>query len=210
MKIDIIIYSKHTAVGVVLITALEFCGIAYIQEFSNKIDNEILKQLENKCRWIIEDSKTAEYLKNNYESGCFLKLDDFNKYICVLYKKFYWSRVHKKELIEHDNNYAELAKYSDTDFIIILQELLFKKEENLKKRITNEDLAKQRINIAKILCERKSIYGFCYLSIYYNIGYGTKKSNKMALDCINKAKEIGFDISDWLSFFDNEIKKNPK
>ena len=26
---------------------------------------------------------------------------------------------------------------------------------------------------------------------------------------INKAKEIGFDISDWLSFFDNEIKKNP-
>ena len=67
MKIDIIIYSKHTAVGVVLITALEFCGIAYIQEFSNKIDNEILKQLENKCRWIIEDSKTAEYLKNNEE-----------------------------------------------------------------------------------------------------------------------------------------------
>ena len=119
MKIDIIIYSKNTAVGVVLLKALEICAVAYIQEFEKSIDKEILEQLNHKCRWMIEDSKVVEHLKNNYESGDPIEIDDFTKYVMRLYKICCFG-IPVNDVIEHDDNYAELAKYSDTGFVFVL------------------------------------------------------------------------------------------
>ncbi len=181
MLIDIIVYSDEAAVGIVLLNTLEVYGVSFIRQYEKKIDEGILKEFGDECYWLINDPEITKYLQDKYKSGDVFNLEDA-LYIAFLLKK-YCKGMSINQLQEQDYNYAELAKYSDTDFVTFLFYSLMHNDENLKNCMSDESLATQRFELAKILYERKTPEGFCYLSEFYYLGYGTKNLKKRLLNC---------------------------
>ena len=205
MLFDFIVYSEDSAVGIVLLDSIELYGIGFVKEYKKKIDKEILKELGNMCYWLINDSNILKVIKSKYKSPDIFEPEDA-LYIAVLVKK-HCKGLTLNQILNHDYNYAELAKYSDTDFVELLLCAIMNKTESLKGKITGDVLAEQRFLVAEILYERKGLRGFIYLATFYYLGLGTKKSKQKAIKCLNEVQELyGGDLSDFFSFIDNSIK----
>lgn len=201
MKIDLIFYFENAAVGIIYLKEWPIPFISLLRRYEKGINNEILKELANKCKWLIEDREKTNYFINNYgyENGNIaINNNDWMKFAEVYIQQS--KGLTSKQILEHDNNYEELVKCSDTEFVDMFFYLLLEYPEKIPET--------QLFLIAKNLCDRGVSYAYAYTSMFYYVGIGVKKSKNKAKEYMKKAEALNVinDGIECFSLFDQKQK----
>ncbi len=194
MKIDFIFYSDDYAVGVVYTEKLLAPGIALLRKYPNCINSEVLEDLKSRCRFLLNDKKMTDYLRKKYDVCDFI-IDESD---CSLIAKLFTTYYKKSDLllyISGDDNFEELAKCSDTDFVFCMFSLMWKVGNIKKFKIPYEQI----FLVAKVLAERGNGAGYILVaSVYYKSG-----DKDLALQYFNEAEKLGINSKVFIEILDN-------
>lgn len=193
MKIDFIFYSDDSDIGVVCTEKLVVPIIALLRKYPDRINSEILKDLESRCRYLLNNKKMTDYFIEKYVVGDTIEESDY----CLIAKPLMVLYPQKKDLFSYicgDDNFEELAKCSDTDFVSWLLFFMVDDDNAEKFKIPGEQI----FLVAKELAERGDSAGFIYIaSVYYERG-----DKALAFKYFYEAEKLGINSKEFIKILD--------
>jgi len=199
MKIDFIFYSDNYAVGVFYTDKLLIPGIALLRKYSTHVSSEILKDLQSRCHYLINNKKITDYLKNKYNVGDPVDESDW-ELLAKIFIMFY-PKQNLLAYVSGDDNFEELAKCSDTEFATALFSVLL--EDNLDDEFKIPK--NQKFLVAKVLAERGVDVGYIYVASCYYSGSFVNKDKALALKYFEEAEKLGINSKYFIELLDKNI-----